>query len=352
MIRYKLAASILVIAMVLFSCVVHAEHGSGYDDDMVPVSITNSIGYDTPEEAATAFIAALQHCDVAGMFEPFAIDAYVEHYDPSLETSYNGGYSLTGMSQRSTRVLELLYEGDAELNRELRKANVAMMIREICASVCLVSPDRLEDGNIAEDKIDSSFFPAVEETFAQIRFDGEFVSPILLDLADIGSYDLTNSAHNAIIKQIRLGNVKRLLQEQARYGADDIRPLAALIYPPQGDGMPYSLSMDAVCYNGRWFLAAAPGVLWDRLINTPHVGFSVTPLYGQFGTANTAPDTWVKAALQYLQDEELKELISTLYDGVSSHYRMAFDDTLADDPAYEVWLEQQLDKIAKKLQRS
>lgn len=215
-------------------------------------------GYDTPEEAATAYIEALQKNDLNGMLSTFAVETYVEHFDLAYLVERMRSYVITmgyvpGISDYA-----------AALNLEYRRSQISQSIREqyltLMGSACVDGKPILNREQLDGDAFLANIFAPEDRSFlSQIRFEGEFLA------MDALRDDFDGEEIASAIETCR-----------ADAGADEAECLVAKL---QIAGDPYVLFINAVRYGDSWYNLSLGGIPSYRMgLDTFTGGISPYPI--------------------------------------------------------------------------
>ena len=194
-------------------------------------------GYDTPEEAVSAYINGLKNNDIDEMMSTFAVESYAEHY------------SLIAMVERMTvyqpniGYIPNISDYSIRLNLEKRRSDITNVIRgqylnltdsksvkgEYAGNIV-----RLNDFDSAEDLVETIFAVDDSSCLSDIRFENDFIDPASL----IDNYDTERNREN-------------MLTRGAIFGAEDVVSVIAKFYC---NGKPALFMPDAVKLDGKWYL--------------------------------------------------------------------------------------------------
>ena len=206
--------------------------GSG---EAVGSSRTEGSGYETPEEAVSAYVEGLCDKDVSAMMSACAVESYVENY--SLEEYVNMLKALPGYTLRS--YLPNVGELSEGINTETCKSQIMEMMKGqylTLTSAGLLEADELAfslaDYDSASDLLNDMFFYSEPE----ITFQGELLPPIFFTSAD-RYYSL--ELHYSILRQNKVA------------GAQKYCDRAAIVYV---NGNPGLLVLGTYQYNDKWYV--------------------------------------------------------------------------------------------------
>lgn len=196
-------------------------------------------GFDTPEQAAQAYLDALKRADVDEMISTFAMETYVEHFDFEKYLGRVKAYTLS-MEQRLPPVNDF----SKGINLAQRRGNLATAIcRQYLTLLALFA----EDANITK-ILEGGVLPLTEEetgelvralanpeylqTLGTLRL-VEFVPPAQLS----DQYDSERNREN-------------IAARAAAFGADELTDVAARV---EIGGRRYLFFFDVARYGDRWY---------------------------------------------------------------------------------------------------
>ncbi len=205
-------------------------------------------GFDTPEEAVTAYIEAFQRNDLNAMLSTFAVESFVEHYDLENFVEQVRSYSIN-----TPGYIPNLGEYSAALNLEYRRFSIVSDIRyqylSLIESACIDGYTHKMDENASAEAFLNSIFPTDDQPWlSTIEFNGEVLEPNEIEFEPNYYYTEVNQ-HNIALWA-------------ANYGAPSFRSLAAML---KIRGEPYVLCMDVICYEGRWYNLTLNGNLGNLM---------------------------------------------------------------------------------------
>lgn len=209
-------------------------------EEIVEMSATiEGPGFDTPEEAIIAYVEAMKSGDVNQMLSTFAIETYVDNYDVKAAVEKAGGYS-------SATIPPFL-----SIDAYTRYINICMRERyltELLLSQYFYFADMLDyyraislTGDCQGYGSPENFFDALQDedwmdTLADMKYGDVKTAE---DLRNLLAEDyFSESGQNSTDKTMKV------------LGCDELVPLAIEV---EFDGKEYYLSMDVICYNGRWY---------------------------------------------------------------------------------------------------
>lgn len=196
-------------------------------------------GFDTPEEAIIAYVEAMKSGDINQMLSTFAIETYVDNYDVKAAVEKAGGYSSATNPpflsiDAYTRYINI-YRREDSLTKALLEQYFYFADMTDYYRALTLTRDCYGYGS------PENFFDALQDedwmnTLANMKY-GEVKTAE--DLRALLSEDyFSESSQNSI------DNTMKLL------GCDELVPLAIEV---EFDGKEYYLSMNVICYDGRWY---------------------------------------------------------------------------------------------------
>jgi len=207
-------------------------------------------GYDTPEEAAEAYLTALKNQDVDAMASTFAVESYVENYDLA---------ALCERLQAYTPSLDMKLPAsndyNARLDVETRKAVIISQI-EYQYFVFNVPSADMESTLLLEDHPDivSSMEKDTKDyVFADLEITGTMKPE---DLTDIYS---SESNQETIAAQVK------------PYGVDE-KDVATVIITFDASGKNWYFCPQLIRYEGKWYVQTLSGNLAGLLSWQPRWG--------------------------------------------------------------------------------
>lgn len=237
----------IVVAAVVFAVVVALKvglPGGGADTLEGP-------GFDSPEEAAEAYLEAMKEGDLDAMLSTVAMESYVEHMDLTAQVERLKVYT--------PWVMPLPDESDYgnALNLELRRSDVSQLLSFQYVSLTDPASPILESRPVVLEDSDGA---GLLRTL--LRGDGAEILASL-EVGDFRRPEMVSenyaeaSNQEAVNKQCRV------------YGADEIQPLALEVTM---DGRDYLFCPDAVRYGDTWYLLNLHGNLAILLGASTYVG--------------------------------------------------------------------------------
>ena len=227
----------VVAAAVVFAVVLALTVGLPWGDG--DAAAVEGAGFDTAEDAAEAYLAALQEGDLDGMLSAFAMETYVENMDLAAYVDrpkvYHSVMPLPGDSGYVAR-----------LNLEKRRSDVTNTITyqywtltDPDSPILQLAPLPLEEESAA------SFLQRLEPPRAMETLSG-------LTVGDFRRPELVSQSYGST------SNRKNLENRALVYGAEEIQPLAVEV---TAGGREYLFCPDAIRYGERWYLLNLNGNL-------------------------------------------------------------------------------------------
>ena len=212
-------------------------------------------GFAMPEDAAAAYIRGLQENDLNAMLSAFAVETYAEKYSITKMIERVGTYTPT------FRYLPNISPFSLQLNVEVRRSEIMNSIRSqylVLTQAGQLSEEYLMKpvpmGDKSAQEITDLLFAADDTPYlSNIRFENEFISPMVLSSNYMNQHNLANIGKQA-----------------ETIGANAMMSVAAKLYV---NDVPYLLTMDTVQYGRKWYVASFPGNIGMILgIDSAHAG--------------------------------------------------------------------------------
>lgn len=188
-------------------------------------------GYESPEEAVTAYLDAFQQGDIYKMLSTFAVETFVENYSVEKQIERMRSYS-------PKQYIPAVSEYAQHLNLEIRRSRITDYIRR--QYLTLTNSKTVDDTTFLWDEsmsisdfVADIFAMDDSDIFASFEFDNVFYNPEEL-------YDNFNSENNLRVRNIL----------QGVYGCDDLKSVVAEF---SVNNIPYILCMDVGCYGKSWY---------------------------------------------------------------------------------------------------
>ena len=231
------------VAMTIFSYVsVDADTNKKVEGD----------GYDSPEEAAIAFLNALRNDDLEAMIRPWAIESYVDNYRLDL---YADRYEVLKYSYGND-YFPIFSDFSRDLDIEWRKNYVCSRIRLLFlrfAASPLRDPENVKQCTVydkeeqsVDDFISYSFGLDRKEAFSNIEFCNCFID----------ANDLTDKYNNELNREIEE-------QDRLLYGLDCYTSIVPVI---RVDDVQYAFCFGVGSYNDKWYLINVGGLVGNLFL--------------------------------------------------------------------------------------
>ena len=234
-------------------------------------------GFDSPEDAALAYIEAFNAGDVQGMISTFAIETYVDHVDRQatierFRASNNGIQDSCPMPTPYVRDL-MVSERCGNIATQLYRQYLLFAMPEEYRDdpyrpVTFKSDDRSQEISNFLDAFDNS---PVNEWIGNIVFVG-FVS--LEELTGVGFVDPDFSVADHFMDERNQENLNRMM---ACRGCDE---LAEIVVHIQINGKDYYQCLECARYGDRWYVQNLGGNI-GALLNMSSYIAGLLPLDGE-----------------------------------------------------------------------
>ncbi|MBN1775828.1 MAG: hypothetical protein JW817_05115 [Clostridiales bacterium] len=213
-------------------------------------------GYDTPEEAAEAYLIALRDQDMNAMISTFAIESYVENYD------FN---AMVERLQAYTPNMELPFPNSTPHTKELNLESRRKIVTQSITIQYFFYNYLIDDSgygttltlNDYPDLVDDMEKASKDYFFEDLEITGSMDPEDLSDL-----YEGERNQEN-IAKQVKPYGVKR----------DEV---ANVVITFELDGDEYIFCPQLIEYNGRWYIQTFQGNL-SNLIGLGYYAGAITP---------------------------------------------------------------------------
>jgi len=220
---------------------------------------TEGNGFNTPQEAAEAYIQGLADNDIETMLAACAVETYTENFDlgqmvtdfQSLQPNLADGF----VPQKSFFSKQL----DIELRRSGLVDNIRYQYLTLIDSTILegLSISYNKENEDINDFLDSNFISDDSEILSSIRFTGTYLN--VDDITD-GKYSMEQ-------------NMERFRKTFARYGVDEAVCLAPVI---EAGGRQYMLAVELGRYGDRWYVLMFGGQL-GSILGIPNTSGGLEP---------------------------------------------------------------------------
>lgn len=207
-------------------------------------------GFDTPEDAAKAYLEALKNQDVDAMVATFAVESYAEHYD--LQAMFE-------RLQAYTPGLEMKLPAGSTYNNELNaEGRRAFLLNQILYQYFLynVPSANMESTSILTDNpnlISDMEKDTKDYVFSDLKITGTMAPEELTDLY------LSDDNQENIGKQVKA------------YGVES-KDIANVVITFEADGDTWYFCPQMICYDGKWYIQTLTGNLASILGWQPSYG--------------------------------------------------------------------------------
>lgn len=209
-------------------------------------------GFDTPEDAARAYLDGLRASDLSRMMNTFAVENYLDHYISVLKSKDSLGIAETANAMREivqSPVAKKFYERDAVENRESSIAdNILSQYAAICCPALASNPVHLEGNGKASRFVEQLSVQMRGTDFSSLKLLGFLTPDDMLDAYD-SSYDSNQY-------QLLISGMAQM------YGADQFANPVAVI---DIAGEKSILIFEAAKYDGKWYNTKLGGNLADLI---------------------------------------------------------------------------------------
>ena len=198
----------------------------------VPSAQIEGEGYETPEEAAAAYISGLINADVSEMLSACAVESFVNNYDLSKQVERLKALQAFEMG---TSYLPSQGKLADAINLEVRRANLMQTIKFQYLTLVGSATDGMMVSLKDYDSADALIGAMIGPENLDITFDGTFIPPIVV----------TDKYYTFMVQ-------KNLCTNAAADNAEKIDPVAALI---KVNGSTWLLTLQAEKFDGRWYIS-------------------------------------------------------------------------------------------------
>ena len=221
-------------------------------------SRTEGVGFDTPDEAVSAYIEGLCNGNIRQMLSACAVESYVEGFDLEAFVERNGRLQ----AFLPTSYLPAAGDLSEGINLETRKYQLNSMIKfqylTLCGSKTVVGEDAMQvlttENTSAEDLI-RDYLPTQEP---DITFSGEIVPPSFFDIP----------------RYYAFFNQRSIASMEDYNGAEQSVDRAAVVYV---DGKTALVILGVNRYDGRWFITDTSYL--TLFLGVPVINGGAIPLY-------------------------------------------------------------------------
>jgi hypothetical protein len=227
-------------------------------------------GFDSSEEAVTAYLDAFKDADFERMISAFAIESFVKNID--IESYlYNFGYF-----QPWGPIF--LDDSDFEqaMNVEWRRNWVAESISAKYRHLCLCDPDSLPDPNYLAPSGDALYAKLEvgknkREVSTFTKWISKYLTALPLNTLKLHGFIPRKSLEESLLSKSDLETIEKEENSRAeRIGAGSLFGCVALF---ELDGDLFLFTPDTVCYEGKWFICSLGGDTSRKLLG--NLGFSI-----------------------------------------------------------------------------
>lgn len=204
--------------------------------------IVESDGFDSPLEAAKAYLGGLKSNDIDQMISAFSVESYVDHYNLQASLEYLQGYFF----MRQELNLPVINDFSRDLNIQSRKNYIIKDIIKQYAALCVINRTDLSNSNGMEE---------ADVSTMQTELSGQ------LDLSSMKILGyLSPEALSEVYGSERSQDIRT---QRARIcGATRIKSCVVVF---ELEGERYCFCMDAVEYKDKWYIRQLGGQISDFL---------------------------------------------------------------------------------------
>lgn len=199
-------------------------------------------GFDSPEEALSAYIEALNDGNIDGMLATYAVESYVDHFDTKAHIE-----RLTCFSPTSPFLCTYELSDGSDFDRNFRiKERQASIMCDYYAMLCqqTVHNDMMTLGPFQGDELDAFMNEMQENDFLNAWKNMKFIKYISPDeLCELYNDEL---------------NQKNIMRQTRPYCCEDVQNVCALV---EIDGEDYYQFAECVMYDGKWYIVSLFGNL-------------------------------------------------------------------------------------------
>lgn len=239
--NYIAATMVCLSAVVLVACTsesVDAQDASETTGEILAASSAypkaEGEGYDSPEDAAEAYLMALKDADLNRMLSTFAVESYVENldYEALLNRmkTYNPSYEHVEMPSANAFM--------KALNLEKRRSNITTNIMQQYLILCGSDFDFNEIVRLEDEAAVSAFVAQMSGA---------------LDDTKLSSIELLGFAPPEELSEhyMQETNQETMKSQAKPYGSEQISSCAAVF---EMDGVLHMLCLDAILYEDKWYV--------------------------------------------------------------------------------------------------
>lgn len=213
------------------------------------------MGFDSPEEAAEAYLTALKNADMDAMISAFAVESLVENVDFKAFITRSGGYSINSNpplpSNNQLTIGMNIYNRYGYIANTIRYQYMNLFMSDLPATS--YQPMGVREDAAIDDLVNTLGNPSYLDSLNTLRI-VEFVSPESLGIERYYS-------------EAALRNIRSIMDI---YGIQELKDVAARV---EIDGKTYIFCFDVALCNGKWYIRSLGGMIGQFLDMDPSAGF-------------------------------------------------------------------------------
>lgn len=230
--RFSVCVMAVLLSFLLAACSTSESFSSSATDNG-SLSAVKEMGFDSPEDAAMAYLEGLRDADLNRMISAFAVEIYVKEYN--FEASLNRLKSYIPMQEIK---LPNTNEFVTSMNIENRRGNVTSVILNQYLFLCDTEFDQSRP-HVIQDEMDANKFVAqLEKNLNGLDFQ-------TLELVGFIPPEELTEIYSAEINQNNLARRAEVC------GANKLVSCVAVF---KLDGNEYLLCLDTIEYDGKWYI--------------------------------------------------------------------------------------------------
>ena len=226
-------------------------------------------GFTSPEEAILAYAKALKAQDLKAMMSCFAIESYVANYNMPDEFERIGAVMPNIIWSEPIAPTESEFMSD--LNIEKRRSAVVDVIMKQLLALSYYNGGKEYDG--ASTVMSGSVFSYNELTEQERYSDSQYTMKALQNIPELEVGQILQP-YELQEQYLSSANLQNLRSGSSIYRAEGIKSTAIQL---NINGSPYLLSMDAIRYNGKWYLNSKNSGNLAALLGIPANCYGLTP---------------------------------------------------------------------------
>ena len=226
-------------------------------------------GFTSPEEAILAYAKALKAQDLKAMMSCFAIESYVANYNMPDEFERIGAVMPNIIWSEPIAPTESEFMSD--LNIEKRRSAVVNVIMKQLLALSYYNGGKEYDG--ASTVMSGSVFSYNELTEQERYSDSQYTMKALQNIPELEVGQILQP-YELQEQYLSSANLQNLRSGSSIYRAEGIKSTAIQL---NINGSPYLLSMDAIRYNGKWYLNSKNSGNLAALLGIPANCYGLTP---------------------------------------------------------------------------